>query len=102
MTSVHWSTMGPLDAPDEVILKRVRVEGAVLVTHDLDFSAILAATGDDAPSVIQIRLHDLTAASVAVTIERVVAHHGGRLKQGALVSVSESGARVRVLPLRRT
>jgi len=55
---VHWSTLGALDAQDEAVLARVRTEGAVLVTHDLDFSAILAASGDQAPSVIQIRLQD--------------------------------------------
>ncbi len=73
---------------------------AVLVTHDLDFSAILAASGDRAPSVIQIRLHDLTAPSVGLAIARVVAEYGQLLQDGALVSVREAGARVRVLPLR--
>lgn len=73
----------------------------MLVTHDLDFSAILAASGDHAPSVIQIRLQDLAASTIAFTIERIVAEHGHVLRDGALVSVREAGARVRVLPLRR-
>lgn len=99
--SAHWSNLGPLDALDETVLARVRADGAVLVTHDLDFSAILAASGDDAPSVIQIRLQDLTASSVALTIERIMTAHAQVLHDGALVSVREAGARVRVLPLRR-
>lgn len=56
LQAVHRSRLGPLTARDEVILARARVDGEVLVTHDLDFSAILAATGEDSPSVIQIRL----------------------------------------------
>jgi predicted nuclease of predicted toxin-antitoxin system len=29
------------------------------LTHDLDFSALLAATSDVAPSVVQLRMQDL-------------------------------------------
>jgi predicted nuclease of predicted toxin-antitoxin system len=99
--AVHWSSIGPLTSLDAVILAHTRQSHAVLVTHDLDFSAILAASGDESPSVIQIRLHDLTAARVAGTVERLVVEHRGALEEGALVSVSESGARVRLLPLIR-
>ena len=99
--SAHWSTLGPLDALDEAVLARVRADRAVLVTHDLDFSAILAASGDDAPSVIQIRLQHLAASSVALIVERIVTEHEQVLQDGALVSVREAGARVHVLPLRR-
>jgi predicted nuclease of predicted toxin-antitoxin system len=101
LQAVHWSRLGPLTARDEVILARARADGAVLVTHDLDFSAILAATGEDSPSVIQIRLQDLASNSVALVVEDLLAEHADSLRDGALVSVSESGARVRMLPLRR-
>lgn len=99
--AVHWSAIGPLTALDEAILAHARAARAVVVTHDLDFSAILASAGDDSPSVIQIRLHDLTAAHVAATVEQVVRAHAEVLRAGALVSVSDSGARIRLLPLRR-
>ena len=41
--------------------------GFVVITNDLDFSAILAAGAVDGPSVVQIRTQDLLS-DVAVTI----------------------------------
>ncbi len=52
--AVHWSTVGPQNAPDAELLEWAKVRGFVVFTHDLDFGAILAATGADAPSVIQL------------------------------------------------
>jgi len=36
------------------------VNGYVVLTHDLDFSAILAATQGEKPSVVQIRADDVS------------------------------------------
>jgi hypothetical protein len=55
----------------------------------------------DEAVLAQVRLQDLAASSVALTIERIVAEHAQVLQDGALVSVREAGARVHVLPLRR-
>ena len=38
------------------ILSWTLANGFVLLTHDLDFSAILAATSETAPSVVQLRM----------------------------------------------
>ncbi|MBV8794319.1 MAG: DUF5615 family PIN-like protein [Hyphomicrobiales bacterium] len=40
----HWSTLGPANASDADIMAFARANGYVVLTHDLDFSAILAAT----------------------------------------------------------
>jgi len=55
VNAVHWSEIGSLKAPDEEIFLLARKRNFVVITHDLDFGAILAATQADAPSVIQIR-----------------------------------------------
>jgi len=57
--AVHWFAVGDPKADDAEILVWARQHGRVLITHDLDFSAILAASGDDAPSVVQLRSQDL-------------------------------------------
>lgn len=44
--AVHWSEIGAATAGDDEILSWARVNGFVLLTNDLDFSAILAATFD--------------------------------------------------------
>jgi len=53
--AVHWTSIGDPRAPDAVLLCWAKVNDAVVFTHDLDFGAILAATGGSAPSVIQLR-----------------------------------------------
>jgi predicted nuclease of predicted toxin-antitoxin system len=43
--AVHWSLIGPGNAPDREIMAFAKSGGWVVLTHDLDFGAILAATG---------------------------------------------------------
>ena len=60
---VHWSSLGPSDAPDADICAHAREEGYVLVTNDLDFPQILAYTEESKPSVILLRGQPLTPES---------------------------------------
>ena len=53
--SAHWSELGSGDAPDVEIMAFAKAHDYVVFTHDLDFSAILAATHGDKPSVVQVR-----------------------------------------------
>lgn len=50
--SVPWSTVGGLTAPDPEIMASARAEDYWVLTHDLDFGAILTATHGDKPKVI--------------------------------------------------
>ena len=52
--AVHWSTLGAAKAPDKTIMAHAKAHGFVVLTHDLDFGAILAATRAEGPSVVQI------------------------------------------------
>src|SRR5262249_62003028 len=52
--AVHWSTVGAATAPDVEILTRATEHQFVVLTNDLDFSAILAASAGTTPSVVQI------------------------------------------------
>ena len=51
----YWSAVGPGHTPDVEIMAYARANDFVVLTHDLDFGAILAATGGEKPSVVQIR-----------------------------------------------
>ena len=57
--AVHWSVIGAPTSPDDEILAWAREHGFVVVTNDLDFSTILAATSGRSPSVVQVRMRDL-------------------------------------------
>lgn len=100
--AIHWSNVGAATASDDEILAWVRANGCVLLTHDLDFSAILAATSESAPSVIQLRMQDLLSDRAVASVVAAVQAHNAELHSGALMSIDESGARVRILPLRKS
>jgi predicted nuclease of predicted toxin-antitoxin system len=100
LEAVHWSEIGSVTAPDEEILGWTRSQSLVLLTNDLDFSAILAATGDDSPSVVQLRTQDLMSDTAADSVVAAVTAYADEIQRGALLSVNESGTRVRLLPLR--
>ena len=82
------------------ILEWVSANGAVLLSCDLDFGAILAAAGASGPSVIQIRGRDVLPEVIADRVATVLSDLERELQTGALVSLDTDQARVRVLPLR--
>ncbi len=59
----HWTRIGLPDAPDTEILEWAKQRTAVILTNDLDFGTILAASHLDSPSVFQIRSQILALAS---------------------------------------
>jgi predicted nuclease of predicted toxin-antitoxin system len=99
--AVHWSAIGAATARDDEILAWARTNGFLVLTHDLDFTAILAATADQAPSVVQLRMQDLLSESALEAVTSALRAHSEDIAKGALLSIDESGARVRILPLRR-
>jgi predicted nuclease of predicted toxin-antitoxin system len=97
--SVHWSSVGAPTATDKVILEYARSNGYVVLTHDLDFGAILAATGVKAPSVIQMRVQDVLSKNFQEFVIQVLRQFESTLMSGALIVVNESRSRARILPL---
>lgn len=99
--AVHWSTVGPADAPDSQIMAFAKANGYVVLTHDLDFSAILAATHGDKPSVAQIRSEDIDPDVIGKPVIAALQQLSTELDDGALITIEPSRTRMRVLPLRR-
>ena len=77
------------------------MNGFVVLTHDLDFSAVLAASSEMAPSVVQLRMQDLLSERALEAIVNTVHAHATEIALGALISIDDGGARVRILPLRQ-
>lgn len=99
--AVHWSAIGALDAPDELVLAVVRSKGACLLTCDLDFGRIVALAGLAGPSVIQLRASDVSPEAEGPTVLRCLQETEESLQRGALVSIEPDGTRARVLPVFR-
>jgi predicted nuclease of predicted toxin-antitoxin system len=97
---VHWSTIGAATAPDVEILTWANEHHFVIITNDLDFSAILAAGAVDGPSVVQLRTQDLLSDGAVRIVARALEAHREDLVRGALLSIDEGGTRVRMLPLK--
>ena len=97
--AVHWSAIDKANATDSEIMDWARREARVIVTNDLDFGAILAASRAPGPSVVQVRAQDVTPASLGTTMVRLIRQHGDALNTGALISLDEASARVRILPI---
>lgn len=71
----------------------------VVLTHDLDFGAILAATRATGPSVVQVRTQDVRPDSLAPLLIPILRQYQSELEAGALLIVDEAKLRVRILPL---
>lgn len=98
--AVHWSTIGAATAPDLEILTWANEHRFVLITNDLDFSAILAASAGGSPSVVQIRTQDLLSDEAVSIVAKALEVHREDIKRGALLSIDDGGTRVRMLPLK--
>jgi predicted nuclease of predicted toxin-antitoxin system len=99
--AVHWSTIGPGGAADVEIMTFARQQGYVLLTHDLDFGAILAATRGQKPSVVQLRSENLSIEVIGRSVIDALHEVATDLDDGALVTIDPGRVRVRVLPLIR-
>lgn len=95
---VHWSSVGDPSAPDSVLMAWAVEHGFVVFTHDLDFGVLLALTRVTAPSVVQVRVQASIPEVIGRDVVRVLRLREEILHAGALITIDESKARVRVLP----
>ena len=65
--AVHLQEQNLGRLPDHEILSKARAEERIVLTHDLDFGELLAASGGTPPSVIIFRLTDMRAENVSAT-----------------------------------
>ncbi|MDR1506866.1 MAG: DUF5615 family PIN-like protein [Treponema sp.] len=98
--AVHWSIAGSPKAPDTEIMAYARDKGYAVLTRDLDFSAILASTGRDSPSVIQIRTADARPEKIFKPVFRALSGLTAELEKGAIVTIDMNTVRLHLLPLR--
>lgn len=100
--AMHWSEVGPLDAPDAQIMSFARNGDFVVLTHDLDFGAILAVTKGAKPSVVQLRADDVSPEAAGAVVIAALRTASTELELGALLTVDAGRARVSLLPLSGT
>ncbi len=96
---LHTGDTGLSRSTDRQILEFARNEQRVIITLDSDFHTILALTNASTPSVIRIRLEGLRGPDLALLIKKIWPRVEPQVKKGAMVTVTESGIRIRNIPV---
>ena len=97
--AVHWSSTGSPFALDEEIMSWAAAERCVVLTNDLDFGAMLAASRGTKPSVVQIRSDDLSPDVIGSKVVAALTQLTAELSLGALGTIDPVRTRLRLLPI---
>jgi len=81
------------------VLVYAQKQNKVVITQDLDFSQILALRGYAKPSLINLRLENASPDFVTARIIDVVSSMEKELEEGVVVTVDETSARYKNLPI---
>lgn len=95
----HWSDVGNPTASDEEIMRYAFERDMIVMTNDLDFSAILASGGGTKPSVVQLRTFDLRPSKIDEHAVAAMRQVEDQLAKGAVLTIDMSSVRLRLLPL---
>lgn len=86
-------------SPDDAVIAEARRWGAIVISFDQDFGAILAVTGATSPSLVNLRVSFTDAGRLAAMIASIARIAEADLMAGAVVTIDDSGVRVHRLPL---
>ena len=89
----------PATASDETIVERAAQDQRVILTQDLDMTAIIALSRRQYPSLVTLRLSSVRIEFVNTVLQRTLPVMEHDLQQGALVTIEDSRVRFRRLPL---
>ncbi|HET7849773.1 MAG TPA: DUF5615 family PIN-like protein, partial [Pseudolabrys sp.] len=70
--AVHWSETGSARATDLELMTWAAEHNYVILTADLDFGAMLAASKGNSPSVVQVRSDILTPPAIGTAVIRAL------------------------------
>ncbi len=89
----------PATTSDETIVERAAQDQRVILTQDLDMTAIIALSRRQYPSLVTLRLSSVRIEFVNTVFQRTLPVLEQNLLQGALVTFEDSRVRLRRLPL---
>jgi len=97
---VRVSSVLAVDASDRDILNLAEQRRQVVITQDMDFSALLALGGHARPSLVTLRLLDTDPDTVTRRLRLVLPQIEDALRDGSVVTITDGNVRVRELPIR--
>ena len=96
--AVHLRELEMSRASDREVFEKAADEDRALLTFDLDFSDIVAASGGKTISVILFRLRNARHGRVRERLATCFADLGADIRRGAVVVIEDSRVRIRRLP----
>ena len=96
---IRVSEVLPVTAADEEILEFAREGARAVITQDLDFSALLALSGYDRPSLITVRMSVSDPEAITSRLANLLPHIEDLAAQGAAITVEDLNVRIRGLPI---
>ncbi|KKB13158.1 hypothetical protein VE25_03505 [Devosia geojensis] len=97
--ATHWSEVGDAAEADDRIMAFAAANDWCVLTRDMDFSTILAATGNLSPSVILHRNGQRFSPALVDELVSILRQTRASLATGAVISVGKGRVRVRPLPI---
>ena len=95
----HVSAFGLTNTPDETIVAFARQEGFIVVTHDLDFSRIMATSKEQLPSIVTFRIEALNMDLLENIIRSNFTDYEDLLNEGILLTIDDRRIRFKKLPI---
>jgi predicted nuclease of predicted toxin-antitoxin system len=89
----------PASADPQIIELAERLQASI-VTQDLDFFRLIAKSGKTSPSILSLRLGNVSHQHVTDILLRLLPTIEKDLEEGAVVSVDEVGVRIRMLHIK--
>jgi predicted nuclease of predicted toxin-antitoxin system len=97
--AIHLRDEGLQRLPNGEIFQKAGREQRIVLTFDLDFGEILAASAGRIVSVVLFRLRNTRADFVIQRLDDVLNQSSAELSQGAIAVVEDGRHRVRKLPI---
>jgi predicted nuclease of predicted toxin-antitoxin system len=97
--AIHLHDEGLQKLANGEIFQKATREQRIVLTFDLDFGEIVAASGERSVSVILFRLGNTRADFVVQRLKAVLQQSSEVLAQGAVVLVEDGRHRVRRMPI---
>lgn len=89
----------PADTSDNTIVETAIKSERVILTQDLDFSEIIAFSGNAYPSLISLRLSSSRIEYVNLILKSALSRIKKHVKEGSIISVEDKRIRIRKLPV---
>lgn len=89
----------PATAADDTIVERAAQDQRIVLTQDLDMTAIIALSRHQYPSLVTLHLNSSKVEFVNEVLQRALPMLEQDLQQGALATIEDQRVRVRRLPL---